>query len=72
MPFTVSDQLCRVHHSGIGSGPMADLIWALISRNDDDETAVRGFLVLGGILKVIVSARSKTGCVRWGEAVRTA
>lgn len=32
---------------------MTNLIWALMSRNEDDETAVRGFLLPAGILRAL-------------------
>lgn len=51
--FTAARQfllsVCVLWH---GCG-MTDLIWALMSRNEDDETAVRGFLLLAGILRVL-------------------
>ena len=57
--------VCVLRH---GCG-MTNLIWALMSRNEDDETAVRGFLLPAGILRALSLCPNRSSSQRASEAV---
>ena len=48
---------------------MTNLIWALMSRNEEDETAVRGFLLPAGILREPSLCLSRSNPERASEAI---